>query len=428
MAEAPHQKVLILKPERFKAVNSSCSADTKVKMTSRKRKRTDSSRGSRAFRGKENEDPEGISPSRKQPKMAEVQSVLKKRSSNLSTSKTKRNCTDEMDKENREPEVSTSGKLSPRTPRVDSHFPKIYKKCSPTKKQGNAETPSSSIAGVIETTDIWKKLKERSKSVCNIIVVDICQGTGFVAKNNLIMTNAHLFRDHMEGKKLKSGVNVIVFFYYNDGKCFYFPVEKVFAAINYNLDYALLELRTEGQMKESREVPPGLLETLAPEPENGVVYIIGHPKGGAKKTDQALVVEVEKRKQTYEDHLAPHQELLFLRLSIVQLLNNQGIEDVMIGGVKANQVVTYRADMYEGSSGSPVFDANGQVCGLHTGGFWFGFPHTKNGVFSYAKRLSVIFQDLVRQLKESGNEQLLKDFVASNNEYLKRLLSGFSFI
>ncbi|XP_039679018.1 serine protease FAM111A-like [Perca fluviatilis] len=264
-----------------------------------------------------------------------------------------------------------------------------------------------------------RKLLKLGKSVCKVVVGDVCQGTGFVLFDNFILTNAHLFRDCVEGQKLKEGIEVYFLFNYEDPEPHtnYYYFELAHHDICYtqgDLDYAVLELNPESQKSnhstqtKKMKVPPGLLKIFGPMPENGEACLIGHPAGGLKKMDPTFIIEKERRVQAVCDHLHPYTDSHFIVYLRDHLIKVQGIENIMIGGNKADKVVTYNTFMYHGSSGSPVFDARGRVFGLHTDGYPYEFQNHKKSVIEFAQSLLTIFEHFVRLLKERGLEKLLE--------------------
>uniref|UniRef100_A0A3Q3IGW0 Serine protease n=1 Tax=Monopterus albus TaxID=43700 RepID=A0A3Q3IGW0_MONAL len=250
----------------------------------------------------------------------------------------------------------------------------------------------------------------------------VCQGTGFVLFDNFILTNVHLFRefkDCIEGRNLKDGIDVFALFNYDDPEpktnYYYFRGEKTLIDIDGDLDYAIIELN-----------PEGLLKKFGPMPPNGEACIIGHPAGGVKKMDPTCIIEKEKREQAVDEHLWPYRETVFIIHSIRQLITNQGIEDIMMGGNKAEQVVTYNTFMYHGSSGSPVFDGQCRVFGLHTAGYVYEFRNMEEHVIECAHPLLTIFESFVSKMKEERSEELLKRVQeeAKGNPYLEKIVKG----
>lgn len=280
-----------------------------------------------------------------------------------------------------------------------------------------------------------RKLLKLGKSVCKISVTDVCVGTGFVLFDNFILTNAHLFKDHVNDKKLEDGIKVFALFNYDDPEPYSnyhcFTAEDTFVDIDFDLDYAVLKLSPEGfkpnQLAQGNtiKIPSGLLKMFGPLPESGEACIIGHPAGDVKKMDPTWIIEKEKREKAVEDHLDAFKGNLFIVHSIIQALGNQGIENILNGGRKADKVGTYHTFMYHGSSGSPVFDARGRVFGLHTAGYGYGFPQHEKHVIEFAQALLTIFEKFVGNLREIGDDELLGQVrkAAGENNHLQKILN-----
>uniref|UniRef100_A0AAX7UXP9 Serine protease n=1 Tax=Astatotilapia calliptera TaxID=8154 RepID=A0AAX7UXP9_ASTCA len=243
-----------------------------------------------------------------------------------------------------------------------------------------------------------RKLLELGKSVCKINFNNSSVGTGFVLFDTFVLTNAHLFKGCVEGRKLQQDAEVFAFFDYEEPepetKFYYFRAENTFIDFDAELDYAVLELN-----------PEGLLSKVGPLPANGEACIIGHPEGRVKEMDPTCIIETEKRAQAADDYLSQYKNPLIIK-SLSDHVRKQGIENILEGGYKAGKVATYHTFMYHGSSGSPVFDGLGRVFGLHTGGFTYGFTKKDESVIEYAHPLIMIFEKFVSNLKESGNNEL----------------------
>uniref|UniRef100_A0A3Q0T5L2 Serine protease n=1 Tax=Amphilophus citrinellus TaxID=61819 RepID=A0A3Q0T5L2_AMPCI len=248
----------------------------------------------------------------------------------------------------------------------------------------------------------------------------LSKGTGFVLFDTFILTNAHLFKGYVEGKKLQQDVEVTAIFNYEEPQpktnFYFFTAENRFIDFDAELDYAVLKLNPAVQ------VPPGLLSKFGPLPPNGEACIIGHPAGGVKQMDPTWIIETEKRRSAIDEHLRQYKNTLIIQ-SISDFIRKQGIKNILIGGSNVG-VVTYDTFMYHGASGSPVFDGTGRVFGLHTAGFTYGFTKAVQSVIEYAHPLMIIFEKFVSNLKTSGNEKLLKrvEEAAQGNEFLTKVL------
>lgn len=100
----------------------------------------------------------------------------------------------------------------------------------------------------------------------------------------------------------------------------------------------------------------------------------------------------------------------------------------MPGGKLAEIGATYNTSMYHGSTGSPVFDDQCQVFGLHTRGWLYGFPKPTESVIEFAFSLHTILTHFVNMLNTKGLEELLKIFKeeAEGNSDLQEVLQSLS--
>uniref|UniRef100_A0A3Q1IG00 Serine protease n=1 Tax=Anabas testudineus TaxID=64144 RepID=A0A3Q1IG00_ANATE len=240
-----------------------------------------------------------------------------------------------------------------------------------------------------------RKLLKLGESVCYLEVhcsSQAVQGTGFMLFDNYVLTNGHLFTmvnfpADMLMKPLEENVTAV------------FNVEDPTAAAEWKkckvrgivdlrhdeLDYAILELEID------QNKPQGLLKKFCPMPENGEACVVGHPEGGVKKMDPTCIIEKQIRKQKVIERLYP-----FIFHKIINNLKDNDID------------TTYNTFMYHGSSGSPVFDGDGGVFGLHTGGFPYKHLNQTQSVIEYAQPLLTIFESFVSRLKKNGYDELLE--------------------
>ncbi|KAM9425595.1 serine protease FAM111A-like [Pholidichthys leucotaenia] len=295
---------------------------------------------------------------------------------------------------------------------MEKNFPgDSYQKALELKKEnfGKIEQSFSEVHRV-------RELIQLSESVCLLEIrvssTSSVQGTGFVLFDKFVMTNAHLFVNWINSQISNWWEDVEVTAVFNYEK--HDSDKKMFKARvrvgQRHLDYVLLEL-LEGQNPE----PPGLLKRFGPVPPDGAACIIGHPKGEVKKLDPTCIIEKDKRGQAVDENLHEYRDNILTLCSIRQTIKDDPYADVH---------VTYNTFMYHGSSGSPVFDAHGQVFGLHSGGFFFGFPKPSHSVIEYSFPLLRIFKELVTSLQEVGDSDLLGKVLdeAEGNPHLKAII------
>ncbi|KAL4009417.1 hypothetical protein ACER0C_003269 [Sarotherodon galilaeus] len=148
--------------------------------------------------------------------------------------------------------------------------------------------------------------------------------------------------------------------------------------------------------------------------ENGEACVVGHPGGGVKKMSPKCVVEKERRENN--ESVEDCEEFCSL-CEMNQQIKNDPYENIY---------VTYNTLMYHGSSGSPVFDADGRVFALHSGGFFYGFPNLSENVIEYAFPLLTIFENFVDNLKKDGYGEVLERVVeeAKGNPHLENIIAS----
>ncbi|XP_063340629.1 serine protease FAM111A-like [Pelmatolapia mariae] len=291
---------------------------------------------------------------------------------------------------------------------MESRFPKnSFQEALKYRKEsfGKSRQPFTEIRSVM-------LLLELSESVCLITGSFIKQGTGFVLFDNFVLTNARLFDYWVKSNtpNWREFVNVTVVFNFEDQESDRNNLSaKVFIGDD-KLDCVILKLETE-------KVPPGLLKRFGPVPSDGEACVVGHPGGGVKKMSPTWVVEKERREHAENnDNLEDCEEFCSL-CEINQQIKNDPYENIY---------VTYNTLMYHGSFGSPVFDAEGRVFGLHSGGFFYGFPNLSENVIEYAFPLLTIFENFVDNLKKDGYGEVLErvEEEAKGNPHLENIIAS----
>ncbi|XP_007568120.1 protein FAM111A-like isoform X2 [Poecilia formosa] len=252
----------------------------------------------------------------------------------------------------------------------------------------------------------------------------ISHGTGFVLGGNIVLTCFHLFK-HWEKRNLNSllkNLNINVEFNFNN---LAYKSKKTFQAkwrlgIR-DVDVALLELIYENRsltQAELEEIPPGLLKIFGPVPGGDErACIVGYPAGRGRKTiDFTFIIRKEDREQAVTCNLMSKNSYLAVFSFLDQLHRDPNRDNY----------VTYNTSMYQGSSGSPVFDIFGRVFGLHIGGLYIDNPIPSHGVMGCAFSVLEIVKKLLGELQKNGMEDLLQKVlvVAERNPYLEEILES----
>ncbi|XP_063785431.1 uncharacterized protein LOC134933848 [Pseudophryne corroboree] len=162
----------------------------------------------------------------------------------------------------------------------------------------------------------------------------------------------------------------------------------------------------------------GLLRHLGLPPENGVVTIIGHPKGKCKQIDFCSVINIPKCLAITEKL---HQYPTF-----ISLLNSYEAAKIKNPGLSA-----YKTSMYHGASGAPVFNETLQLVSMHTAGYTVPAPTGVKSLLEYGSCIvDILLYGLVHmentdlKLTEMENLYLRLKVMAAKNAPLKEYIQN----
>ena len=158
-----------------------------------------------------------------------------------------------------------------------------------------------------------------------------------------------------------------------------------------NLDYIILSLKHHATLPDRQ--PLGNLVRRSV-PRDGLVTIIGHPQNRPKLEETCVVVpndqwlnEFQKR---FENNRKPPPgfDLQLHRYKIYK----QDLESK-----NRDHWLSYVTSFFEGASGSPVFDMDGHVIGMHTHGYWLDGKST----IDFGVTFAGIFDDIKKYYGEN---------------------------
>lgn len=262
-----------------------------------------------------------------------------------------------------------------------------------------------------------KKLMELSNSVCQVRINGKPRGSGFLLFGNFILTNAHVIQAFCnDNGGLNEQVAVTFSFESLEEKDGLIDVEEV-VGIEYipevsGTDWALLKLSAD------QKLPDRLLKRSGFVRHSGGICIIGYPGESVKKIDVCLVVSQENRSLVAERHWKDNQDC-------VQLLNDRFFQNVADVVQQRKQLLTYESCLYDGSSGSPVFNEDGNVVAMHSAGYLYNDAKgQRHSVIEFGYPFINIIERIIIQMVEREKFDVLKECLACTCDRQQDFLDG----
>ncbi|XP_007519657.1 serine protease FAM111B [Erinaceus europaeus] len=224
-------------------------------------------------------------------------------------------------------------------------------------------------------------------------------GTCFVFNDGFIFTCRHvveLIVGEVTDRQLWQGIVckcAMVTFNYKQFRPVqeeWFPIEALLQVSDENLDYAILKL---GKNEKESEFPPGLFGQVSSLPSSGLIYLIGHPEGEHKKVDGCTVIPVGHRLEKYSQYV--EDELLncaAANISPFSMFTPRSFQS----HICRTDALSYDTCFADGSSGSPVFDANGRLVAIHALGIIYSRGDLVYGLIEYGYSMESVLCDIQR--------------------------------
>ncbi|XP_073400125.1 serine protease FAM111A-like [Dendrobates tinctorius] len=264
------------------------------------------------------------------------------------------------------------------------------------------------------TAHMIQILGEYSNHVALLLVKDNDRVTGtgtfFLLTESLGLTCFHVVNDVLKSPDYR----IEITFNYNEAtaELDYLPAEIVsYSEIN---DYAFLRVK----ISPIPGGPQGLIQSLAPPPQQGTSAIIAHPQAQCKQIDICSVVNFYDREKTICNH--PSYVHLLGMFHFTEMLDSK--------------LLTYKTCLYEGASGAPVFSERGELVAMHAGGYKVKSPHRDESLIEYGRSAieiivmgAIEIEDLHCELLKliQGNEALQSYMSSSHAPHMQSIIASF---
>ncbi|TRY71413.1 hypothetical protein DNTS_011659 [Danionella cerebrum] len=255
-----------------------------------------------------------------------------------------------------------------------------------------------------------KNLMTLSNSVCQIRREGSAVGSGFLLYGRFILTNAHVVHENIHSGKLIKKFQAVFDYEHLNSKTTEVQIKDEVPVYGYRtdaqqrFDFALLELDAAEFIIEGRKE---LLELYHGYPPHGSICIVGHPEGGIKRMDPCSLIGQLQIQEAVDQHKSEND-------IVSHMITKKSIEENW--KVYDNQI-NYHSCFFHGSSGSPVFDEDCKLIGVHTGGYVYEGKENKiRSIVEYCYHIRPILEKIRAEAKIKGLNEIVDFLQKYTNE------------
>ena len=227
------------------------------------------------------------------------------------------------------------------------------------------------------------------------------RGTCWLVTDSIVMTNYHVYMATNKERRECQDPNLpitVSFDYLHSGQKEQIVTVKVDEESDPQiesapLDYKLLRLKEDSRL--SNRVRLGSI--VRNRPSQGLVVIVGHPAGEEMQQETCVVVG----DQPWRDKL----EQRHVRTQGMHMTNERLLQ---VNKYEEQRCLAYDTTLFCGTSGSPVFDLNGNIVAMHTQGYPLNIGEDEYSMMEFGIQFSAICEDL-------GRRNLLQNYFPNYN-------------
>ncbi|CAB3981326.1 Hypothetical predicted protein [Paramuricea clavata] len=258
---------------------------------------------------------------------------------------------------------------------------------------------------------LFEPLASYIKSIGQISCAEI-RGTCWLVGGMLVITNYHVYMLINTEREKQQNPNLpitVSFDYLRSGQTEHVVTVEVDEEQDpqlgdSRLDYKFLRLKECEGIQD--RVPLGSIVQNR-QLQEGLVIIVGHPKGNEMQEETCVVVSSyswrEKLKQRHDKCIEKyiHNPDPSLHMTNDRLLRS---------GEKYKDCVPYETSLFTGASGSPVFDLNGNIVAMHTQGYTLNTESGQCSLMEFGVHFNAIWEDMKSKERYHDVEQLFPNY------------------
>ena len=239
-------------------------------------------------------------------------------------------------------------------------------------------------------------------------------GTCWLVEDTLIITNHHVYMLFNTERNSNPGLNLpitVSFEFFDPENLEYVRTVEVDEQQDpmiesSHLDYKFLRLKADQALEGRRRLGEFVRNRRL---EKGRVIIVGHPAGKQMFQETCVIVRThswreifrkrrEKFGQRFEEFRRVNEGR---RRHHADLQHFAGVhmasEDFLRSRERCESFLPYDTSLFSGTSGSPVFDVNGEIVAMHAQRYTLDFEGNQYSLMDFGVQFSAICEDLRRR-------------------------------
>ena len=213
-------------------------------------------------------------------------------------------------------------------------------------------------------------------------------GTCWVVSRQLVITCYHVYSSFMEERNSNSDLPIEVLFNYfyagrqENRNTITIDEERDPKIESSALDYKFLRLRENKTFEDHDGIGEQVKNWTS---EKQLVVIVGHPGGNEMLEETCVAI----KNSSWQEKLEQRQKSIGLHMTSDDRLRASQYQK--------QGCLPYDTTLFSGSSGSPVFDLNGNIVAMHLQGYTLDVEGGKRSLMEFGVQFSAICEDLKRK-------------------------------
>lgn len=169
------------------------------------------------------------------------------------------------------------------------------------------------------------------------------------------------------------------------------------------LDYTICYLKATPHFAMVSDPAPLGYRTGSLVPQSGRVILVGYPEGYDEKLQACQVIPIDIRVETLRERFQKAESFCHNNPGQCRRIIGQSsscvhkYDELRLLEEVLSQELTYLSSFFHGASGSPLFNENGCIIAMHTGGYPYNIDLLTKSLMEFGIPIRAIYEDVKRQ-------------------------------